>query len=89
VLGERDQPDVAGDCSFSTKAVRSVATRSGCSHSTRWPVPSYTTSRDPPKLIVWGDRDELLKREDQEALSAAIPVIHQRRRHLRESAVNR
>ena len=39
-----------------------------------------------PTLIMWGDRDELLKREDQVALSAAIPgsrlVVYEGTGHL-------
>ena len=39
-----------------------------------------------PTLIIWGDRDDLLKREDQEALSAAIPgsrlVVYEGTGHL-------
>ena len=38
-----------------------------------------------PTLILWGDRDELLARKDQEALSAAIPgsrfVVYQQTGH--------
>lgn len=39
-----------------------------------------------PTLILWGDRDELLTREDEEALSAAIPasrlVVYENTGHL-------
>jgi rifampin ADP-ribosylating transferase len=35
--------------------------------------PTQTTTISAPTLIIWGARDELLPRKDQEALSAAIP----------------
>ena len=39
-----------------------------------------------PTLIVWGARDELLTREDQQALAAAIPasrlIVYQDTGHL-------
>lgn len=40
------------------------------------PVPTDTGTITAPTLIIWGDRDELLPREDQQALAAAIPRAH-------------
>lgn len=35
--------------------------------------PTETGAISAPTLIIWGDRDELLSREDEEALATAIP----------------
>jgi pimeloyl-ACP methyl ester carboxylesterase len=48
--------------------------------------PTGTATISAPTLIVWGDHDELLPREDQEALAAAIPssrlAVYQNTGHL-------
>lgn len=48
--------------------------------------PTETATITAPTLIVWGDRDGLLTREDQETLSAAIPgsrlVVYEGTGHL-------
>ena len=48
--------------------------------------PTETATITAPTLIIWGDRDELLTREDQQALSAAIPgsrlVVYEDTGHL-------
>ncbi len=48
--------------------------------------PTETGTITAPTLIVWGDRDELLPRQHQQALAAAIPgsrlVIYQETGHL-------
>jgi len=48
--------------------------------------PTKTATITAPTLIIWGDRDGLLTREDQEALSAAIPgsrlVVYEDTGHL-------
>jgi pimeloyl-ACP methyl ester carboxylesterase len=36
--------------------------------------PTDTATITAPALIVWGARDQLLTREDQQALAAAIPA---------------
>jgi rifampin ADP-ribosylating transferase len=38
--------------------------------------PTETGTITAPTLIIWGERDGLLSRDDQEALSAAIPGSH-------------
>ena len=48
--------------------------------------PTDTATITAPTLIVWGARDELLTREDQRALAAAIPasrlIVYQDTGHL-------
>jgi pimeloyl-ACP methyl ester carboxylesterase len=48
--------------------------------------PTDTATISAPTLIVWGDRDELLTREQQEDLAGAIPgsqlVVYQNTGHL-------
>jgi pimeloyl-ACP methyl ester carboxylesterase len=50
------------------------------------PPPTETGTITAPTLIIWGDRDELLTRADQEALAAAIPdsrfVVYEGTGHL-------
>lgn len=50
------------------------------------PPPTETGTITVPTVIIWGDRDELLTRADQEALAAAIPdsrfVVYEGAGHL-------
>ncbi|MGH8968628.1 MAG: alpha/beta fold hydrolase [Actinomycetes bacterium] len=40
------------------------------------PAPTETGTITAPTLIIWGDRDDLLPGQDQQALAAAIPGSH-------------
>ena len=83
---ERGMTQISEGASPSTAKSHEQAVVRGREGTAPAAPPTETATITAPTLIIWGDRDGLLTREDQEALSAAIPgsrlVVYEDTGHL-------